>query len=209
MRVQRVANVSPTAPERALLCRPGAGDVVAERRCERGVVAAEQAGRVWAALTRCRRRARAPAGLRACTGTACHCRGQRGQRVQHVAQATGRATMTASHLSPLDCFFCPLSTVFLPPAARSAPCRRAESASDPVSSQLWLPSWRARSCGFRDPGAHEQALAIALPTRRDPPASSVSSPRQPAPAPRQPCPRRAGKCRQLLEWMSMSVSAGG
>ena len=46
----RVAAISPIGPERALLCRPGAGDVVAERRDERGVVAAEQAGRVWAAL---------------------------------------------------------------------------------------------------------------------------------------------------------------
>ena len=47
VRVQRVAAVLLIGPERALLCRPGAGDVVAERRDERGVALAEQAERVW------------------------------------------------------------------------------------------------------------------------------------------------------------------
>ena len=50
VRVQRVANVSPTGPERAVLCRACPGDAADEHAGERGVVRAEPARRVWVAL---------------------------------------------------------------------------------------------------------------------------------------------------------------
>ena len=50
VRVQRVANVSPTGPERAVLCRPCPGDASDDSAGERGVVRAEPAEWVWAAL---------------------------------------------------------------------------------------------------------------------------------------------------------------
>ena len=73
-----------------------------------------------------------------------------GVRAARAAHGTGDRVCNSK--SP-ECLLSRGVSVFTP--RRSLTQRRdgaPKSASDPLSSQLWLPSWRARSCGFRDPG---------------------------------------------------------
>ena len=73
-----------------------------------------------------------------------------GVRASRAAHGTGDRVCNSK--SP-ECLLSRGVSVFTP--RRSLTQRRdgaPKSASDPLSSQLWLPSWRARSCGFRDPG---------------------------------------------------------